>query len=111
MAQLRERFPLTADRFRVSKYWKPQKEEDVVADVLTFLSKKDVVIRTTMIFDEDGPTPTEPIGYDLTVKIKSHPVYVGGRWFSDLDEARLHALDFVLEIFEAELKALVDASE
>lgn len=77
-----------------------------MADVLTFLSKKDVVIRTTMIFDEDGPTPTEPIGYDLTVKIKSHPVYVGGRWFSDLDEARLHALDFVLEIFEAELKAL-----
>jgi hypothetical protein len=41
------------------------------------------------------------------VKIKGHPVFVGERWFTDLDEARLHALDFVLEIYEEEMKALV----
>ena len=68
------------------------------------MAKKDFVIRSTMMFDEDGSAPDEPIGYDLVVKIKSHPVYVGERWFTDLDEARLHALDFVLEIFEEELK-------
>lgn len=104
--QLRERFPLTAERFRVSKFWKPEKEEDVATVLVAFLGKKDFVISSTMIFDEDGPAPNDPIGYDLVVKIKGHPVHVGGRWFTDLDEARLHALDFALQIFEEELKAL-----
>ena len=101
--QLYERFPLTAERFRVSKYWKPDKEADVAIDLVSFLAKKDFVIRCTMMFEEEAAS-NEPIGYDLVVKIKSHPVYVGERWFTDLDEARLRALDFVLEIFEEELK-------
>ena len=104
--QLRERFPLSAERFRLSKYWKPDKE-DVATDLVTFLSKKDFVIRSAIIFDEDAPATDGPIGYDLVVKIKGHPVFVGERWFTDLDEARLHALDFVLEIYEEEMKALV----
>ena len=62
---------------------------------------------SAMIFDEDAPATDGPIGYDLVVKIKGHPVFVGERWFTDLDEARLHALDFVLEIYEEEMKALV----
>lgn len=104
--QLHARFPLTAERFRVSKYWKPEKEADVAIDLVSFLAKKDFVIRSSMMFEEEAAS-NEPIGYDLVVKIKGHPVYVGERWFSDLDEARLHALDFVLEIFEEELKGLV----
>lgn len=104
--QLRERFPLTAERFRFSKYWKPGKEEDVAVDLVGFLGKKGFVIQSTMIFEEDAPATAAPIGYDLDVKIKSHPVDVGERWFSDLDEARLHALNFVLETFEEEQKSV-----
>lgn len=104
--QLRERFPLTAERFRFSKNWKPNNEEDVAVDLVAFLGKREFVIQSTMIFEEDAPPTDAPIGYDLDVKIKSHPVDVGERWFTDLDEARLHALNFVLEIFEEEQKTV-----
>ncbi|HQW41726.1 MAG TPA: hypothetical protein PK149_11195 [Flavobacteriales bacterium] len=104
--QLLERFPLTAERFRFSKNWKPNKEEDVAVDLVAFLGKRDFVIQSTMIFEEDAPVTDDPIGYELDVKIKSHPVDVGEHWFTDLDEARLHALNFVLEIFEEEQKGL-----
>ena len=40
------------------------------------------------------------------VKIKGQNVDSGGRWFQDFDEARLHALDYVLDIFEEEQKIL-----
>ena len=102
--QLSERFPLTAERFRLSKYWKPGKEEDVVADLITFLGKRDFVIHSTMVFEDDASATDDPIGYDITLKIKSHPVDIGSRWYTDLAEARLHALDIVLEIFEEEMK-------
>lgn len=46
----------------------------------------------------------EHIGFDPAVKIKGQNVDIGGRWFKDLEEARLHALDYVLDIFEEEQK-------
>ena len=40
------------------------------------------------------------------MKIKGQDVDIGGRWFADFDQARLHALDYVLDIFEEEQKIL-----
>lgn len=102
--QLRERFPRTAERFRASRHWRPFKEDDIAADLVTFLDMADFVIVNVMVFDRDGADTDGPIGYDPVVKIKGQPVDIGGQWFPDFDEARLHALDYVLDIFEEEQK-------
>lgn len=104
--QLRERYPRTAERFRASRYWRPFKEDDIAADLVTFLDLEDFVIINVMVFDRDGADTDGPIGYDPVVKIKGQSVDIGGRWFPDFDQARLHALDYVLDIFEEEQKIL-----
>lgn len=102
--QLRERFPRTAVLFRASKYWQPFKEHDIAADLVTFLDMADFVIVNAMVFEKADPGPKDPIGYEPVVKIKGQDVDIGGRWFQDFDNARLHALDYVLDIFEEEQK-------
>ncbi len=104
MDQLRERFPITAERFRDSKYWSPLKEHNIAADLVTFLDLQDFVIVNVMVFDVNGADDDGPIGYDPVIKIKGQDVDIGGRWFPDFDQARLHALDYVLDIFEEEQK-------
>lgn len=104
--QLRKRFPRTAGRFRASRYWDPNKEQDITADLVTFLDMADFVIVNAMVFDRDGADTDGPIGYDPVVKIKGRSVDIGGHWFPDFDQARLHALDYVLDIFEEEQKIL-----
>lgn len=101
---LRERFPRTAERFRASRYWRSSKAHNIAADLVTFLDAENFVIVNALVFDKDDPAPKEPIGYEPVVKIKGHGVDIGGRWFKDFDHARLHALDYVLDIFEEEQK-------
>jgi hypothetical protein len=102
--QLHERFPRSAERFRASKYWRPFQEDDIVADLVTFLDMQDFVIINAMVFDKDTPDTDGLIGYEPVVKIKGQNVDIGGQWFPGFDEARLHALDYVLDIFEEEQK-------
>jgi hypothetical protein len=106
MDQIAERFPRTAERFRASRYWNPNKAHDIAADLVTFLDMADFVIVNAMVFDRDGADTDGPIGYEPVVKIKGRSVDIGGRWFPDFDDARLHALDYVLDIFETEQKII-----
>lgn len=101
---LRNRFPLTANRFEASPYWHPTSENDVTANLVTFLDLEGYEIVNVMVFDRDGADTDGPIGYDPVVKIKGQIVDIGGRWFPDFDEARLHGLDYILNIFEEEQK-------
>ena len=102
--QLTERFPLTAERFRASSSWRPNKESDIAHELVTFLDLEDFVIINAPVYDKNDPTPKDPIGYDPVVQIKGQDVGIGGRWFTDFSKARLHALDYVLDIYEEEQK-------
>lgn len=101
---LRRHFPFTANRFVSSPYWQRTNENDIAAELVTFLDMADFVIVNVMVFDREGADTDGPIGYDPVVKIKGQSVDIGGQWFPDFDEARLHALDYVLDIFEEEQK-------
>jgi len=101
--QLRERFPRAAARFRASRSWRPNKEHDIAHELVQFLHKEEFEVVCVSIDDRDTD---ERIGFEPAVKIKGQNVDSGGRWFQDFDEARLHALDYVLDIFEEEQKIL-----
>lgn len=102
--QLTKHFPLTAGRFRASRSWRPNKEHDIAKELVTFLDLEDFVIINAPVYDKNDPAPKDPIGYEPVVKIKGQDVDIGGRWFTDFNKARLHALDYVLDIYEEEQK-------
>lgn len=98
--QLRDQYPRTAELFRASRNWRPNKEHDISKELVTFLDLKgfEINIASTEI--------DEPITYKPTVKSKEQKVDIGGRTFPNDEQARLHALDYVIDIFEEEQKIL-----
>jgi len=101
--QLRERFPRTAELFRSSRSWLPNKEHDIAHELVQFLDKEEFEIVRVWVFDRDTD---ERIGFEPAVKIKGQNVDIDGRWFKDLEQARLHGLDHVVDIFEEEQKII-----
>lgn len=104
MDQLAGRFPRSAERFRASRFWHPSKEGDIAQGLVQFLDEQGFGIICIWVFDKADPQPKDSIGFEPVVNIKGRNVDIGGRWFKDLEQARLHALDYVLDIFETEQK-------
>jgi hypothetical protein len=97
--QLQERFPRTAELFRASPRWRPNKKLDIAHQLVQFLDSCAFEVVCVHVLDRDTD---EHIGFEPIVKIKGRNADIGGQWFPDLEHARLHALEYVLDIFEVE---------
>lgn len=103
--QLRERFPRTAERFRVSRYYSYQDTNDIAHKLADFF---DVECGYIFHYDDVVKLPkrinSKTVGYYPKLTVKGHPANFEDHWFKTIAEARLHILDLAAYIFEEELR-------
>jgi len=100
---LREKYPRTAELFQASRYFSQHDVADITKALYYFLDSKYFTIYVHDI-PKSSRANSAVGGYEATVAIKAQPVPIKPRIFPHFDDARVYALDYVLDIFEEEQK-------
>ena len=107
LEELHQRYPRTAERFRVSSYWRPFKEHDIARELAEFF---EVECKYMLHYDDVIELPKrpncKPVGVYPKLTIKGHPANFGPEWFKTFEEARVHILDLAAYIFEEEQRII-----
>lgn len=99
---LSEQHPRTAELFRASEWYSRLDENDITKALEHFLDSRFFTIYVHAI-PKSSRANSAVGGYEATVAIKAQRVPIQPRIFPHFDDARIHALGYVLDIFEEEL--------
>jgi hypothetical protein len=100
---LREQAPRTAELFKASRYYSYHDSFDITKALYEYLDSRDFTIYVHSVAKSDRANAAIA-GYEATIHIKHQPVPIERRIFPHFDDARIHALGYVVDIFEEEQK-------
>jgi len=100
---LREKYPRTAELFKASRYYSYHDSFDITKALYYYLDSKYFTIYVHSV-PKSTRANAAVGGYEATIAIKAQPVPIKPRIFPHCDDARVYALDYVLDIFEEEQK-------
>lgn len=100
---LSARAPRTAELFRASEWFSRHDVADITKALDHFLDSKYFTIIVHSL-NKSSRANSAIGGYEATITIKAQPVKFPSRIFPHLDDARIHALGYVVDRFEEEQK-------
>ncbi len=101
--QLREQFPRTAELFKASRYYSYHDSFDITKALYEYLDSRYFTIYVDSVAKSDRANAAIA-GYEASIRIKHQDVPIQRRIFPHFDDARIHALGYVVDIFEEEQK-------
>ena len=100
---LRDQYPRTAELFQASEWYSRLDANDITKALYHFLDSKGYTIIVHSL-NKSARANSAIGGYEATITIKANDVKFSSQVFPSLDDARIHALAYVVDIFEEELR-------
>lgn len=100
---LGQQYPRTAELFQASEWFSRLDANDITKALYHFLDSKHFTIIVHSL-NKSSRANSAIGGYEATITIKAQGVKFPSRIFPHFDDARIHALGYVVDIFEEELR-------